>query len=171
MFSQKGGSDIVLIDFGMAVKYADRSQMYTRCGTPDYVGKEKDWSQRRQLTAGPAPEVIEPPEGGYDEKVDMWSAGVVLYAMCVIQLRAEGDPAIGLAAGCPSPAPALTRRSPTSSVESSCSLERIGKGCPALVNRKALPRLVSPPYSDGPRQRDAEQGPGKAALSVPGAPE
>ena len=55
-----------LIDFGISKKTFQRGQrrdMLTVIGTPFYL----------------APEVIL--GGGYDEKVDLWSAGVTLYKL------------------------------------------------------------------------------------------
>jgi calcium/calmodulin-dependent protein kinase I len=55
-------SIIKISDFGLAKVY-DSSLMMTQCGTPSYV----------------APEVLE--GKGYDEKVDFWSIGIILYIL------------------------------------------------------------------------------------------
>ena len=55
-------TDVVIADFGLAMKMpADGSCLYSRCGTPGYV----------------APEVLN--DVGYDQKIDMFSMGVLLY--------------------------------------------------------------------------------------------
>eukprot|EP01028_Stygiella_incarcerata_P008039 TRINITY_DN3398_c0_g1_i1.p1 TRINITY_DN3398_c0_g1~~TRINITY_DN3398_c0_g1_i1.p1 ORF type:complete len:325 (+),score=89.71 TRINITY_DN3398_c0_g1_i1:147-1121(+) len=56
-------SEIKLTDFGLAKIASEDVMMKTACGTPSYV----------------APEVLL--DKGYDEKVDMWSIGVVLYIL------------------------------------------------------------------------------------------
>lgn len=55
-------SIIKISDFGLAKVY-DSSLMMTQCGTPSYV----------------APEVLE--GKGYDEAVDFWSIGIILYIL------------------------------------------------------------------------------------------
>jgi len=55
-------SIIKISDFGLAKVY-DSSLMMTQCGTPSYV----------------APEVLE--GKGYDESVDFWSIGIILYIL------------------------------------------------------------------------------------------
>jgi len=55
-------SIIKISDFGLAKIY-DSSLMMTQCGTPSYV----------------APEVLD--GRGYDEKVDFWSIGIILYIL------------------------------------------------------------------------------------------
>lgn len=66
--------DIKITDFGFsAMKNADVNAglLYTQCGTPDYC----------------APEIIEHPEDGYNgAKVDVWSCGIILYALLVGRL-------------------------------------------------------------------------------------
>ena len=56
-----------MIDFGLAgiLKKENDFQLSRACGTPFYV----------------APEVIHPKKLPYNEKVDLWSAGVILYVM------------------------------------------------------------------------------------------
>ena len=53
---------MVLIDFGFARKFVPGKLMTTKVGTVNYT----------------APEVL---EGRYDEKCDIWSLGVVFYAV------------------------------------------------------------------------------------------
>ncbi|PVV05007.1 hypothetical protein BB560_000473 [Smittium megazygosporum] len=58
--------DIKLADFGLARMVGDNEMMKTMCGTPSYL----------------APEVFcNPREALYTKSVDVWSLGVVLYAM------------------------------------------------------------------------------------------
>lgn len=55
--------DIKLADFGLAEKVDKKELLFKRCGTPGYV----------------APEVLE--DKKYDTKVDVYSAGVILYIL------------------------------------------------------------------------------------------
>lgn len=57
-----GNLQLKLADFGLAVEMTDQPLMVI-CGTPTYV----------------APEVLS--EFGYDHKVDLWAAGVILYVL------------------------------------------------------------------------------------------
>eukprot|EP00828_Plagiopyla_frontata_P040678 TRINITY_DN557_c0_g2_i3.p1 TRINITY_DN557_c0_g2~~TRINITY_DN557_c0_g2_i3.p1 ORF type:complete len:458 (+),score=63.96 TRINITY_DN557_c0_g2_i3:74-1447(+) len=54
--------EIVIADFGLA-SYKTKNLLFKRCGTPGYV----------------APEILE--DGEYDEKVDIFSAGVIFYIL------------------------------------------------------------------------------------------
>ncbi|KAL7583305.1 hypothetical protein Lser_V15G46001 [Lactuca serriola] len=63
---------IKLADFGLAARIANGQSLYGVVGSPAYV----------------APEVL---TGGYSEKVDIWSAGVVLHAVLVGYLPFGGD--------------------------------------------------------------------------------
>jgi len=63
LYATKDSHSIIKIsDFGLAKIY-DSSLMMTQCGTPSYV----------------APEVLE--GKGYDEAVDFWSIGIILYIL------------------------------------------------------------------------------------------
>lgn len=57
------GSIIKINDFGLAKSQETNKMMITQCGTPSYV----------------APEIIQ--GEGYDEKIDVWSIGVIIYIM------------------------------------------------------------------------------------------
>lgn len=59
-----GRSDIQLIDFGLAANMPPGQPLREACGTPHST----------------APEVLQP-SPAYNEKVDMWSSGVVLYTL------------------------------------------------------------------------------------------
>jgi serine/threonine protein kinase len=64
---------IKIIDFGFAKVYSDSSHIFTsRCGSPAYV----------------APEVVNC--GRYTAAVDIWSLGVILYAMALGRLPFDG---------------------------------------------------------------------------------
>ena len=54
--------EIVIADFGLA-SYKIKDLLFKRCGTPGYV----------------APEILD--DGDYDEKVDIFSAGVIFYIL------------------------------------------------------------------------------------------
>jgi serine/threonine protein kinase len=65
---------IRIIDFGFAKLFTDPTDVFTsRCGSPAYVAPEIVTSMR------------------YTTTVDVWSLGVILYAMAVGQLPFEGD--------------------------------------------------------------------------------
>lgn len=55
--------DIVLCDFGWAIKLNDEKIIYTRCGTLDYF----------------APEIVD--SKGYDYTIDLWMIGVLTYEL------------------------------------------------------------------------------------------
>lgn len=57
------GALLKITDFGLARFIANNEVMMTQCGTPGYV----------------APEIIE--GKGYNEAIDFWSIGVILYIM------------------------------------------------------------------------------------------
>jgi len=56
-------SEIKIADFGLATFINSNDQLFKRCGTPGYV----------------APEILE--DEKYDEKVDIFSSGVILYIL------------------------------------------------------------------------------------------
>jgi calcium-dependent protein kinase len=56
-------AEIKVIDFGLAKQFGPGMEMTTKAGTPYYV----------------APEVLK--GGGYDEKCDIWSCGVICYIL------------------------------------------------------------------------------------------
>jgi serine/threonine protein kinase len=65
---------IRIIDFGFAKLFSDSSDVFSsRCGSPAYV----------------APEIVS--GGRYTATVDVWSLGVILYAMALGQLPFDGD--------------------------------------------------------------------------------
>ena len=55
--------DIKIVDFGLATQINCNELLFKRCGTPGYV----------------APEILA--DEKYDEKVDIFSAGVILYIL------------------------------------------------------------------------------------------
>ena len=59
----KNDYDVVLADFGLAEHEKKKKHLFKRCGTPGYV----------------APEVLA--DQKYDSKVDVFSAGVILYIL------------------------------------------------------------------------------------------
>ncbi|KAL5732183.1 hypothetical protein ACHQM5_004831 [Ranunculus cassubicifolius] len=65
---------IKLADFGLATRICNGQTMSAFCGSPSYM----------------APEVL---EGNYTEKVDIWSAGVLLYGLLVgvLPFKIEGN--------------------------------------------------------------------------------
>ncbi|CAD8197215.1 unnamed protein product [Paramecium pentaurelia] len=65
--SNENNYDIILADFGLAAQLTDENILFKRCGTPGFV----------------APEILDYMEGQqfYDEKCDVFSAGVILYLL------------------------------------------------------------------------------------------
>ncbi|CAK65432.1 unnamed protein product (macronuclear) [Paramecium tetraurelia] len=65
--SYENNHDIVLADFGLAALLQDNNILFKRCGTPGFV----------------APEILEYIDGHqiYDEKCDVFSAGIILYLL------------------------------------------------------------------------------------------
>ena len=61
--SNEDDTDIKIADFGLAAFVASGEQLFKRCGTPGYV----------------APEILD--DQPYDQKVDVFSAGVILYIL------------------------------------------------------------------------------------------
>ncbi|CAH1445097.1 unnamed protein product [Lactuca virosa] len=77
LFSEQKAANLIkelmlLADFGLAARIANGQSLYGVVGSPAYV----------------APEVL---TGGYSEKVDIWSAGVVLHAVLVGYLPFGGN--------------------------------------------------------------------------------
>eukprot|EP00931_Biecheleriopsis_adriatica_P055271 TRINITY_DN32627_c0_g1_i1.p1 TRINITY_DN32627_c0_g1~~TRINITY_DN32627_c0_g1_i1.p1 ORF type:complete len:1149 (+),score=190.69 TRINITY_DN32627_c0_g1_i1:144-3449(+) len=65
---------VKIADFGVAVVFQEGRRLHEHCGTPSYI----------------APEILQ--EAGYDgEPVDVWSAGIVLYAMLCGRVPFKGD--------------------------------------------------------------------------------
>ena len=67
-------NNIKLIDFGLANYMKDGASLTTACGSPNYA----------------APEVIAGLSYGGHE-VDIWSTGIILYAMVIGQLPFDDD--------------------------------------------------------------------------------
>lgn len=74
LVSKSDDTNIKLGDFGCAHKITGPKCMKTLCGSPQYV----------------APELYLH-EGGYDERCDLWSAGVVIYALLGGYTPFEGE--------------------------------------------------------------------------------
>jgi len=72
LFDARGSWNVKLIDFGFATRFGTRSSMMHRCGTLLYA----------------APEVVAGTP--YDEEVDIWSIGAVVYAMLTGQMLYGG---------------------------------------------------------------------------------
>jgi len=72
LLSNDKNSPIKLIDFGMSKIYNDKEEMNEYVGTAYYI----------------SPEVL---EGKYDEKCDIWSAGVILYLLLSGTLPFDGE--------------------------------------------------------------------------------
>lgn len=64
-------STIKIIDFGIAFQTKDKEKMTNRVGTPFYMAPEV-WTKC------------------YDEKCDIWSLGVVMYALMTLSLPFKG---------------------------------------------------------------------------------
>ena len=70
--SQSSGVRLKLIDFGFSARCNEGQKLNDPVGSPQYM----------------APEIIkliQTGEGGYDNKVDIWAAGVVLYNMISVR--------------------------------------------------------------------------------------
>ena len=63
IFKAENSLDLTLVDFGLAEFATAQTKLFKRCGTPGYV----------------APEVLN--DEPYDTKVDVFSAGVILYIL------------------------------------------------------------------------------------------
>ena len=72
MLFEKGSGYLKIIDFGISVKKVESQPLTQRIGTPYYI----------------APEVL---CKRYDEKCDIWSAGVILYMMLTYRPPFTGD--------------------------------------------------------------------------------
>lgn len=72
MLFEKGTNNIKIIDFGIAIKNVSGEMLNIRIGTPYYI----------------APEVL---CKNYNEKCDLWSAGVILYMMMGFKPPFNGD--------------------------------------------------------------------------------
>jgi serine/threonine protein kinase len=71
---------VLITDFGMAkMTQSPLERMQTRCGTLDYVAPEV----MRPLTTKMTASSLENEQGGYSKQVDIWSLGVILFAMLV----------------------------------------------------------------------------------------
>jgi serine/threonine protein kinase len=70
-----------IADFGLSTLRPDTNHSATHCGSPLYAAPEL-------MGAGPAPR----PDGNYDaSKSDLWSCGVILYALLASRLPFDAD--------------------------------------------------------------------------------
>eukprot|EP01134_Creolimax_fragrantissima_P003494 CFRG3494T1 len=76
-YQSEGNYLLKITDFGLAKIVGDTSFMQTMCGTPNYL----------------APEIMNSLQhrGGYTNRVDCWSLGVVVYIMLVGRMPFDGD--------------------------------------------------------------------------------
>lgn len=63
IFRERDSYELVLADFGLAEFTSKEEKIFKRCGTPGYV----------------APEILN--DQSYDTKVDIFSAGIILYIL------------------------------------------------------------------------------------------
>ena len=72
--SSRGIEELKIVDFGLSKRFIledGKIRLFALCGSPYYV----------------APEVL---TGDYDEKIDLWSAGIMLYYMLTLQMPFAG---------------------------------------------------------------------------------
>jgi len=68
-----GMGNIKLCDFGTACKYEKDLPLFQKYGSPNYI----------------APEILT--GSGYNEKVDVWSAGVILFTLIMGKVPFDGN--------------------------------------------------------------------------------
>lgn len=74
LFADTSYTSIYLIDFGLSRRVDAEGYMKTLCGTPQYVAPEIVLQAQQN-------EKAESERKGYGKAVDMWSAGIILYAI------------------------------------------------------------------------------------------
>jgi serine/threonine protein kinase len=72
IFQNEKDLKVKLVDFGCAQKFVTGHMMLQSYGAPYYM----------------APEMI---KGCYNEKVDLWSVGVIMYMLCTSEIPFDGQ--------------------------------------------------------------------------------
>lgn len=72
IFENKNNLKIKIVDLGFATSFINYRKLYTKCGTPGYI----------------APEILKNKE--YDEKVDIFSLGVIFYIILTARMPFNG---------------------------------------------------------------------------------
>lgn len=117
-----------IADFGLSTLRPDTNHSTTHCGSPLYAAPEL-------MGAGPAPR----PDGNYDaSKSDLWSCGVILYALLASRLPFDADNIQALISavrtGTPStPVPAQRGKDAAALVSQMLNIDPAARPCVALL--------------------------------------